>query len=173
MTTQPLAVMIEIEAAREHVWRLVSDLRRMSEWSPQCRRMQLLGRLREGAYAINWNRHGRMFWPTVSKIERVQPNHVLAFRTLTNNSTWWFEIKPSGHGVVLIERRLLPATGTRWLSRVVVDHLLGGEDDFDAAMVEGMRATVAKIKAAAEQSRPAPWPDSSSITTTPGPQPKR
>lgn len=151
MTNKALQATVEIEAAPERVWRLLSDLERMPEWSPQCRRTWLLGKLREGAYAVNWNRHGAIFWPTVSKIERLEPNRMFAFRILTNNSTWSFEITPTGSGCAIIERRLVPPEGTKRMSSVVVEHLLGGEEDFDAKMVDGMNITLARIKAAAER----------------------
>jgi uncharacterized protein YndB with AHSA1/START domain len=152
VTKKNLEATIDIDAAPEHVWTVLSDLTRMPEWSPQCRSMRLLSTLREGAFTINWNRHGRKFWPTVSKIERLEPNRAIAFRTLTNNSTWLFEITPIPTGSRLTEHRLVPPTGTTWFSKTIVQHMLGGEDDFDVKMAEGMRATIAKIKVAVEHS---------------------
>jgi uncharacterized protein YndB with AHSA1/START domain len=150
MTTKNLEASIDIDAAPDLVWSLVSDLKRMPEWSPQCRRMQLLGALREGCFTINMNRQGRKFWPTVSKVVRLEPKHAIAFRTVTNNSTWSFDITPTATGSRLTERRLVPQDGTAWLSKTLVEHLLGGEGGFDAEMVDGMNTTLAKIKAAVE-----------------------
>jgi uncharacterized protein YndB with AHSA1/START domain len=150
MTTKNLKAEIHINAAPEQVWRVVSDLRRMPEWSPQCRRMQLLGTLREGAYTVNLNRQGRKFWPAVSKIVRLEPNHAIAFRTLTNYSTWTFDITPTPTGSRVTERRLVPQMGTAWVSKNIVEHALGGEDSFDDEMVDGMNTTLTKIKAAVE-----------------------
>jgi len=104
--------------------------------------MQLVGTLREGAYTVNMNRQGRKFWPTVSKLVRVEPNHALAFRTLTNYSTWEFEISSEATGSILTERRLVPKDGTSWVSKTIVEHLLGGEDSFDEEMVDGMQTTL-------------------------------
>jgi uncharacterized protein YndB with AHSA1/START domain len=150
MTKKNLTAEIHIGAAPDQVWSVVCDLRRMPEWSPQCRRMQLLGRLREGAYTANLNRRGWKFWPTASKVVRLEPNHAIAFRTLTNNSTWAFEITPTPSGSKLTERRLVPQKGTAWVSKTIVEHILGGEDSFDDEMVDGMNTTLTKIKTAVE-----------------------
>jgi uncharacterized protein YndB with AHSA1/START domain len=151
MTTKNLIAEVDIDAAPDRVWRVVADLSRMPQFSPQCRRMQLLGGLREGAYTANLNRQGWKFWPTVSKVVRLEPNHAIAFRTLTNNSTWVFEITPIPTGSKLTQRRLVPRKGTAWVSKAIVEHLLGGEDSFDDEMVDGMNTTLTRIKAAVEQ----------------------
>jgi uncharacterized protein YndB with AHSA1/START domain len=151
VTKTNLTATIEIQAAPEHVWRVVSDLRRMPEWSEQCRLMRPLGTVRKGAITVNMNRQGRKYWPTASRIERFEPTRLVAFRTLTNNSIWSFELAPTRTGSTLTHRRTVPPAGTTWISRTIVDHILGGQDDFDTEMSLGMNATLAKIKAAVEQ----------------------
>ncbi|GAB2508771.1 SRPBCC family protein [Nocardia heshunensis] len=153
MTKKNLSATIEIAAAPEQVWSIVSDLQRMPQWSEQCRWMRPLGTLREGAHTVNMNRQGRKYWPTASRIERFAPNRELAFRTLTNNSVWSFEITPTDTGTRLTHRRTVPPEGTTWISRTIVDHVLGGEDNFDVEMADGMYATLTKIKSAVEHSR--------------------
>jgi uncharacterized protein YndB with AHSA1/START domain len=150
VTKKNLEASIAIDAAPERVWSVLTDLARMPQWSPQCTSMRLLGKLREGAVTINWNRHGNKFWPTASKVERFEPNRAIAFRTLTNNSTWLFEIASTATGSTLTEYRLVPPAGTTWMSKTIVEHILGGEDDFDVKMAEGMKATLANIKSAVE-----------------------
>jgi uncharacterized protein YndB with AHSA1/START domain len=150
MTKKNLDASIHIAAAPERVWSVLADLKRMPEWSPQCRRMQPLGRVRDGAYTVNWNRQRWKFWPTASKVECFKPNEAIAFRTLTNNSTWLFEIMPAADGTTLTERRLVAPKGTAWVSKTIVQHVLGGEDTFDDEMLDGMKTTLGKIKAAVE-----------------------
>lgn len=154
MTKKNLETSIGINAAPETVWNLVSDLNQMPKWSPQCRWMRLLGPLRHGAYTLNINRQGNKVWPTASKIERLEPQRVIAFRTLTNDSTWVFEIEATSEGTRLTERRLVPPQGTGWMSKTIVNLALGGENSFDDEMLEGMRATLAALKAAAERAHP-------------------
>jgi len=153
VTKKNLEATIHIDAEPDQVWRVVSHLQRMPEWSPQCRRMRLLGTLREGARTINMNRQGRKFWPTISKIVRFEPNRAIAFRTVTNNSTWSFEIIPTATGSTLTQRRTVPPNGTKWSSRTIVEQVLGGQDNFDDEMADGMNTTLAKIKAAVEMAR--------------------
>ena len=150
MTTKNLEASIDIDAAPETVWSLVSDLNQMPRWSPQCRRLQLVGKLRLGAYTLNINRQGKKIWPTASKIERLEPQRVIAFRTLTNDSTWVFEIEATSTGTRLTEQRLVPPQGTGWISKTIVDLVLGGEDSFDDEMLDGMQVTLAALKTAAE-----------------------
>ena len=68
---QPLEASIDIDAAPERVWAIVSDLERMPQWSPQCTRMKVIGRLREGALTLNLNRDGWKRWPTTARVVRV------------------------------------------------------------------------------------------------------
>ncbi|AYF77755.1 SRPBCC family protein [Nocardia yunnanensis] len=152
MTKQNLTATIAIDAAPQQVWSAVSDLRRMPEWSEQCRLMRPLGTVREGARTLNMNRQGWKYWPTTSRIERFEPGRVIAFRTLSNNSVWSFEITPTPTGSTLTHRRTVPPSGTTWISRTIVEHLLGGEEPFDLEMVAGMQATIARIKSAVELS---------------------
>lgn len=152
MTKLNLSTAIDIDATPQQVWNLLSDLRRMPEWSPQCRWMRPLGALRTGGLTVNMNRRGRKYWPTVSRIERVETGRALAFRTLSNSSVWTFEISPIPGGARVVERRDVPPQGTKWISKVIVEHALGGEDPFDAEMLDGMNATLTRVKAAAETS---------------------
>lgn len=154
MTKKNLEASIHIDAPPTAVWEVLSDLKRMPEWSPQCQRMQPLGRLRQGAYTVNINRQGRRVWPSISRIERLEPNRIMTFRTLTNNSTWMFEIEALPTGIKLTERRLVPAGGTRWASKTIVNLMLGGEDNFDDEMLVGIETTLVALKTAAEQTSP-------------------
>ncbi|MGB3334610.1 MAG: SRPBCC family protein [Mycobacterium sp.] len=156
MTKKNLEASVDIEASPETVWNVLSDLNQMPKWSPQCRRMRLLGKLRQGAYTVNINRQGSKVWPTVSKIERLEPQRVIAFRTLTNDSTWMFEIEATSTGTRLTERRLVPPQGTGWMSKTIVSLVLGGEDSFDEEMLDGIKATLTALKAAAEHAHEAP-----------------
>jgi uncharacterized protein YndB with AHSA1/START domain len=150
MTKKNLAATIDIDAAPEQAWSVLSDVKRMPEWSPQCRAMWLLGALREGAITLNMNRQGWKYWPTASRVVRVEQNHAIAFRTLTNYSIWLFEITPTATGSRITESRLVPPNGTSWVSKTIVEHILGGEGNFDEEMLQGMNTTLARIKAAVE-----------------------
>ncbi|MGH3524277.1 MAG: SRPBCC family protein, partial [Mycobacterium sp.] len=56
MAAPLLQAQIDIKAPVSKVWGLVSDFRRMPQWSPQCRWMRPIGPLRQGTRTLNLNR---------------------------------------------------------------------------------------------------------------------
>lgn len=150
MAAPLLQAQIDIDAPVSRVWGLISDLRRMPEWSPQCRWMKAFGPLRQGTRTLNINRRNRMFWPTTCTIVEVIPETKLAFRVDTNNTIWSYELEPSGEGTRLIESRHAE-NGVTAFSNLSVNALFGGTTNFERELVEGMNASLARIKAAAER----------------------
>ncbi|KWX24619.1 MULTISPECIES: SRPBCC family protein [Mycolicibacterium] len=150
MAAPLLQAQIDINAPVDRVWALVSDLRRMPEWSPQCRLMKTLGPVRPGARTFNLNRRKFMFWPTTSRITEVIPEQKLAFRVDANNTIWTYELEPTETGTKLIESRHAE-NGTSAVSNALVNALFGGVPSFENELVEGMNASLARIKAAAER----------------------
>lgn len=151
MVTPLLQASIDIDAPPAKVWALISDLRRMPEWSPQCRWMKQFGPLRTGTRTLNFNRRNRLFWPTTSTVVEVVPERKLAFRVDANRSIWSYELEPHGDGTRVTESRHAE-NGVSAFSSMTVNTLLGGNDNFERELVAGMNATLAKIKAAAEKS---------------------
>ncbi|MCW4353080.1 SRPBCC family protein [Hoyosella sp. YIM 151337] len=151
MPSPLLEAEIETSAAADKVWSIVSDLPRMSEWSPRTRKTVILGgQVREGALAFNINKKGKLYWPTRTRIVTVEPNEQIAFKVLDNNSVWSFTLEPTDSGTRIIQRREAP-NGTSAVSRTLVKLFLGGNEDFEADLVAGMRATLERIKAEAER----------------------
>jgi uncharacterized protein YndB with AHSA1/START domain len=149
MAAPLLQAQIDIHAPVAKVWELVSDIRRMPQWSPQCRLMRPLGALRQGTRTINLNRRGPLFWPTTSTVTEVIPEQKLAFRINANGTIWSYELQPIPEGTRLVESRHAE-NGVKPISTLTVNAVLGGEDSFERELVEGMNASLAKIKAAAE-----------------------
>ena len=147
--TNTLEASIEIAATPQDVWTIVSDLKRMGEWSPQCRKMRVSGEVREGTKTFNINRKGLLVWPTTSKVVRFEPNKTIAFRVVENRTVWSYTLEPTATGTRVVERREAP-TGTSKVSQFLIQTVLGGPDAFEADMVVGMNATLARIKNAAE-----------------------
>lgn len=147
--TNTLEASIEIAATPQDVWAIVSDLKRMGEWSPQCRKMRVSGEVREGTKTFNINRKGLLVWPTTSKVIRFEPNKAIAFRINENRSIWSYTLEPTETGTRVVERREAP-TGTSQLSQFLIKTVLGGADAFETEMIAGMNATLARIKNEAE-----------------------
>lgn len=146
-----LQAQIDINAPVSKVWEVISDLRRMPEWSPQCRRMIVLGGPpRVGARTINLNRRGLMVWPTTCTITEVIPEKKLAFRVNENNTVWSYELEPTeSGGTRLIESRHAE-NGVKPISNFLVNRFMGGVPNFEQELLDGMNASLARIKAAAE-----------------------
>ncbi|MEP9415270.1 MULTISPECIES: SRPBCC family protein [unclassified Gordonia (in: high G+C Gram-positive bacteria)] len=141
---------IDINASPEAVWTVISDLKRMGEWSPQCVKMIIRGPVELGTKTININRRGPLVWPTTSKVVRFAPNQEIGFRVAENHTVWSYTITPTDAGVTLTERREAPGGTTTKVSSVLVDKLMGGTESFEEELKLGMAETLGKIKKAAE-----------------------
>jgi uncharacterized protein YndB with AHSA1/START domain len=149
MAAPLLQAQVDINAPVSKVWSLVSDFGRMPEWSPQCRLMRALGPVRQGTRTINFNRRNLLFWPTTCTVTEVIPDQKLAFRVNTNNTIWSYELQPIPKGTRVIESRHAE-NGVKPVSAMAVNALFGGTANFERELVDGMNASLAKIKAAAE-----------------------
>jgi uncharacterized protein YndB with AHSA1/START domain len=150
MAAPLLQTQVDINAPASKVWALISDFRRMPQWSPQCRWMRPLGAVRPGSRTLNLNRRNLLVWPTTSTVLELVPDQKLAFRVNMNNTVWSYELQPIPSGTRVIESRHAE-NGVKPISGMAVNALMGGTDNFERELVEGMNASLAKIKAAAEK----------------------
>jgi uncharacterized protein YndB with AHSA1/START domain len=105
MVAPLLQAQVDINAPASKVWALISDFRRMPQWSQQCRWMRPFGPLRPGTRTLNLNRRNRMFWTTTCTVVEVIPEKKLSFCVNTNRTIWSYELEPSGQGTRVIESR--------------------------------------------------------------------
>jgi len=145
-----LQAQIDIDAPVPKVWALISDFKRMPEWSPQCRLMKALGPLRQGTRTVNLNRRNFLFWPTTSTVTEVIPEKKLAFRVNTNNTIWSYELEPTATGTRVVESRHAE-NGVKPSANFTVDKLFGGVPNFERELIDGMNTSLKRIKAAAER----------------------
>ncbi|OBF32158.1 polyketide cyclase [Mycobacterium sp. ACS1612] len=150
MAAPLLQAQIDIDAPVAKVWGLVSDLSLMPQWSPQCRAMKALGPLRRGTMTVNLNRRNRLYWPTTSVVTEVIPETKLAFRVPINRTIWSYELEPTASGTRLTETRHAE-NGTTAFSNMSINALMGGVPSFEQELLDGMNATLSRIKAAAER----------------------
>lgn len=132
---------IDIAASPAEVWAVVSDLKRMGEWSPQCRR--------HGTRTVNINRQGALVWPTRSVVTAFEPEKTLQFQILENRTAWTFELEPTESGTRLTESRTTPR-GVSALSNFLTKNVLGGTATFEQGLQRGIHQTLQRIKVAAE-----------------------
>lgn len=143
---------IDIEASPDEVWAVVSDVRRMAEWSPQVTSTRLRAGFDDvalGAEFTNRNRQGELEWTTHATVVRFDPGRELAFRVEENWVVWSFRLEPTATGTRLTQRREAP-DGVSPLSRELTDGFMGGQEAFTASMRAGMRQTLEGIRAAIE-----------------------
>ncbi|WP_395657462.1 SRPBCC family protein [Nocardioides sp.] len=152
MDAPDLVDSVHVAATPDRVWALVSDVRRMPDWSPQVDST----RLRSGFDAValgtqftNRNSDGDLVWTTHAEVVRFEPEREIAFRIEENWVTWSFAITPEEGGVELVQRREAP-DGISDLSLELTDGFMGGVEAFTASMRAGMRLTLERIKAEAE-----------------------
>jgi uncharacterized protein YndB with AHSA1/START domain len=146
---EKLTADVEIDAPPEAVWRVVADVRRMPHWSPELRRLWVLGggEVRVGSLLLGVNRRGLAAWPTTSRVVRLEPGRAIAWRTRESGATWCYELEPAGGGTRVTGRRELPAysLGTSLLAPVI-----GGAAGHDRELADGIRTTLARMKAEVE-----------------------
>lgn len=141
---------IEIAAPPERVWQLVTDLPRMASWSPEVAKTIVRGGpVCLGTYTININRRGWRVWPTRSKVVRFEPHTEFAFRIKDNKTIWSFALEPTATGTRLTQRREAP-DGLTVISARGLKLMFGGIENYQALAREGMKQTLARIKADVE-----------------------
>ncbi|GAB1645450.1 NAD(P)-binding domain-containing protein [Krasilnikovia sp. MM14-A1259] len=151
---QPREVSVHVDADPMTVWRLISDVKQMGRWSPECRRCIPLGRNRGvGGRFIGVNRRGKVVWVTMNRVEQAEPGRSFAFRTITNGVRWGYRLQPHDGGTLVTEwwdvSGQSPAQRARTAS--FAEMLLDGYGGHNDELLQGMHTTLARVKAEAER----------------------
>jgi uncharacterized membrane protein len=149
----PISASVEVDASPDAVWAVVSDVTRMPEFSPELRKLFVVGSKepRVGMNLVGINRRGYVVWPTTSKVVRFEPGRAVAWKTRESGATWTYELEPTEHGTRVTGRRDLPAFtfGTTLMGPVI-----GGAEGHDQELADGIRSTLERIKATVESGTP-------------------
>src|SRR3954453_648156 len=94
----PISATVQMNASPEEVWRIVSDLARMPEFSPELRKAFVVGKPGVGATIVGINRRKAVVWPTTSRGVRWEPAHAVARKTRESGPTWVYELDPTAAG---------------------------------------------------------------------------
>jgi uncharacterized protein YndB with AHSA1/START domain len=145
----PISASVEVAASPEQVWEVVSDVTRMPEWSPELRRLYVLGSRKSGVgtLMLGINRRGLAVWPTTSKVVRFEPGKAVAWRTRESGATWTYEIEPAVEGTRITGRRDLAKFSP---GSAALLPLIGGAAGHDAELAAGIATTLERIKATIE-----------------------
>lgn len=144
-------VSVLIKASPERLWGMVSDIKRMGEWSPETYKTFWLGRKRRpevGARFVGVNRDGRMRWPSTNKVVESEPGRVFAFRTFDSGVLWRYRFEAEGDSTRVTEERDPSRERTPLIK--VFYKTMGGYDRRIGVIREGMQATLERLKEAAE-----------------------
>jgi hypothetical protein len=160
---------VHIDASPEQVYELVSGVTRMGEWSPETQRCTWVDGdgPAVGARFKGYNRRGRARWSNTVEVITAEPGVEFAFRRAVLHCgvcDWRYRMQPSGTGTTLTES--YEVTKPDWAITNWFNGLLLGIDDRDADLLDGMRTTLARIKAAAEESDPQGRPHESGAPGT-------
>jgi hypothetical protein len=142
---------INIAAAPEVVWSLVADVTRMAQWSPECIRAEWTDGAdgpTAGAHFHGYNRQGTLEWDELCLVTECQPGRLFAFEVpcgSPNATQWKFQCVPSATGTTLTESFDAPL--------INVEGSVANWDGRFEMLVEGIKTTIAEIKATAEQIR--------------------
>jgi len=120
-----VSVSRDVASTPEAMWRLVTDLPRMGEWSPENRGGEWIN-AKGPAVGVRFkgrNKNGKRSWSTTVEVIRCDEPRVFAFSLLVGKSKWcdWvYEIEPTSTGVRIthswIDHR---SAFTSWLGGVV------------------------------------------------------
>lgn len=149
-----LSASVEIDAPVEEVWHLVSDVRRMPEWSPHVQSVRLRTGFDDvalGTEFTNRNTLGEgLDWTTHATVTAYDAPREVAFRVEENWVTWRFVLAATPGGTLLTQHRQAP-DGISDLSQQWADTYLGGTEKFSETLRVGMAETLDRIKMAAEK----------------------
>lgn len=124
---------VDIDAAVETVWELVSDVTRAGEWSVECCGAEWLGgatTATAGARFKGKNRRNATRWSRTCEVLEIDPPYRLAWRTLPtrllpDSTRWEFELAAHNGGTTLIERMQvlkIPALYDRLFATMLPQH---------------------------------------------------
>lgn len=149
-------VSIRVDASPEDVYRLVADLPRMGEWSPECYRCQWQGDMqvaRPGARFKGFNKRGFRRWTTKGTVVTAEPGKELSFdiRSVGNLpvARWTYRITPESEGGCTVTEVWEDRRGGLMK---VLGQVATGVSDRKEHNKAGMQATLQRIKAEAEAS---------------------
>jgi len=145
----PLHASVDIAAPPTLVWAVVGDVTRMPEWSPELRRLVVVGRrpVSVGSTLLGLNRRGWVAWPTTSTVTRLEPQKALAWRTRESGATWTYELEATPTGTRLTGRRDLPGYSR---ATTLMGPAIGGAAGHDQELADGIRTTLERIKGTVE-----------------------
>ncbi|MFI0923504.1 SRPBCC family protein [Streptomyces sp. NPDC021012] len=141
-----------VDAPPAVVYRLVSDLRNMGRWSPECRSVWVLRPpARTGTRFVGLNRRGPFLWPTIGRVTRMRPDSEFVFDIGVFGlpiARWGYRFEPEGSGTRITEFwQDLRTGGARGRVAELLGTVFAGSNPARRVALNraGMRTTLARI----------------------------
>lgn len=149
---------IHIDATPDAVYALIADVTRMPEFSPEVRRCTWLDGATGPAVgarfaAVNKVKRGPA-WTNKPVVTTVEPAHEFAFsrtEAFAGTVAWRYRFEPEDGGTRVIESYEVTKPLT-WFGWFIIEKIFGGRDR-RAALHDGMRQTLERLRTTAERSR--------------------
>jgi len=147
-----------IAAPPQALYRLVSDITRMGEWSPENKSCRWVGGATGpsvGARFKGANRRGWRRWSTICTIVAADPGRTFGFDVGFGPvpiSRWTYTFAPDGEGCRVTESWVDRRPG--WMRRL--SPVVMGVRDQAGHNRNSMRATLGELRRSAESARPTP-----------------
>lgn len=149
---------IEIDAPADLVYDLVADITNMGRWSPECFRTEWVDGASEpapGARFRGWN-HTKVAgiparWSTTSTIRQADRGRAFSFDTGLSGARWTYRFEPNGSGTGCTVTETREDVNSSLVVKVLSLPLAGVRR---TQLVDGMRVTLERLKAAAEARPP-------------------
>ncbi|MFD8009499.1 SRPBCC family protein [Streptomyces sp. NPDC058955] len=143
---------VVVDAPPSVVYGLVSDLRNMGRWSPECRSVWVLRPpARAGSRFVGFNRRGLFVWPTFGRVTQARTDSEFVFDISALGlpiARWGYRFAPEGSGTRVTEFwQDLRTEGYRARIAEFLGVLFAGTNPARRAEVNraGMRTTLDRI----------------------------
>lgn len=156
---EPDTVSLLIKAPAEQLYDLVADVTQMGRWSPENTGGKWLGGASGPAVGARFrgsNRHSFIRWWTHCTVTQADRPNAFAFRVSESQMEWGYRFTPEADGTLVTEYRKPTKSVNPVIKLVQRSGILGRNRD--QLMVDGMRTTLERLKAAAEGSPNLPSP---------------
>lgn len=147
-------VSLHIGAPPKRIYDIVSDVTQMGRLSPECTGGKWLGGTTSPAVGARFkgtNKRGWLRWSTTNEVVVADPGRAFAFETQQSGMRWSYRLEPDGDGTLVTESRA-PWRERPLIAKTATKLFLGGLDEHDDELRDGMRATLERVKAVAEGS---------------------
>ncbi|HEY9371750.1 SRPBCC family protein [Streptomyces sp.] len=146
-----------VDAPPETVYRLVSDLRNMGRWSPECRSVWVARPpAKAGMRFVGFNRRGPFLWFTVGRVTQARQDREFTFDVGVFGlpiARWGYRFEPEGTGTRVTEfwQDLRIGGGAAKVADALGTVFAGSNPARRIALNRaGMRTTLARIARSAE-----------------------